>query len=242
MFPWIRAGVFVFLLVGAQGCATSKITDGTFVQAAKSYSFSVPEVGWQKDKDAWVYERELGHVIIKKHRSRYALERSNRQRTNNRDDIEIRPRPPKTYEKLIWDLDVGFQHPTQPMQILVGTIPESDLIKFLKGKFIKTDSDLPDNLLAGYMERLQFLHPPDRPAQITTKNLPSPKMAKRLEWADGKYFRALYGVALHREYLFVLLRANQKVPVREWEEGTQTLDRLIETLRFGNPLMDPVKN
>lgn len=39
-----------------------------------------------------------------------------------------------------------------PLKLLVGVISEGCLIKFLKGKLIRTDNDLPENLIADYTE------------------------------------------------------------------------------------------
>jgi len=224
-----KLGILCLFLVLAQSCATAKIVDGTFVHESKGYSFILPGADWAIDKDAWVHENEFGYLVVKKQRSRYVVRR-NRNKTEPGNDIEIRLLPPKTYEKLILDMDIGFQHKNQPMKILIGTISEGDLIKFLKGNFLKTDSDLPENLIAGYMERIQFFHPPQQPALITSRKLSHAGQANRLKWDDGRQLRVLYGIALVRKYLFVLLQADKQTPASEFQEGLQALDELVEAI------------
>ena len=224
----IELGILCLFLVLTQSCATAKIEDGTFVQESKGYSFILPGADWAIDKDAWVHEDEFGYVLVKKKKSRYILRRNRRNQTP-RNEIEIRFRPPKTYEKLILDMDIGFQHKNRPMKILIGTISVGGLIKFLKGNFLKTDSDLPENLIAGYMERIQFFHPPRQPVLITSRKLPHAGQANRLEWDDGRQLRVLYGIALTRKYLFFLLQADKKTPASDFQKGLQALDGLVET-------------
>ena len=222
---FVRAGILLFFLLATQSCATHKIAEGRFAHEAKGYAFILPTADWTIDKDAWVYEREFGYVVVKERESRYVL-RNNQK--NSLDDIEIRPRLPKTHEKLILAMDIGFQHKTRPMQLLVGTILEGNLIKFLKGGFIKTDSDLPENLIAGYLQHLQFFYSSQQPALITSRKLPHAGLTHRLEWDDGQNIRVLYGIALTREYLFVVLRADTTISKSDLKVGLQDLDRLVE--------------
>jgi hypothetical protein len=224
---WVWAGVLLLFLLGTQSCATQKIAEGRFVYETKGYAFTLPPADWEIDKDAWVYEREFGHVVVKKRESKYVLRR-NRRNPQDANDIQIRPRRSKTIKKLILDMDVGFQHKTQPMQLLIGTISEGNLIKFLKGGFIKTDSDLPENLIAGYLQRLQLFYPPRQPALITSRNLLHAGLAHRLEWHDEQGIRVLYGIALTREYLLISLQADKKTSPADLKVGLQDLDRLVE--------------
>lgn len=223
----VRAGLLLLILLGAQSCVTQKIAEGRFVHETKGYAFILPPADWAIDKDAWVYERKFGHVIVKKRRSRYVLRR-NRSNQQDGSDIQIRPRLPKIIKKLILDVDIGFQHTTRPMRLLVGTISEGDLIKYLKGGFIKTDSDLPANLITGYLQRLQFFYSAQQTALITSRKLPHAGRAYRLEWDDGQDIRVLYGIALTREYLFISLQADKKTSPADLEVGLQDLDRLVE--------------
>jgi hypothetical protein len=224
---WVWAGVLLLFLLGTQSCATQKIAEGRFVHETKGYAFTLPPADWTIDKDAWVYEREFGHVVVKKHRSRYVLRR-NRRNPQDANDIQIRPRRPKTIKKLILDMDVGFQHKTQPMQLLIGTISEGNLIKFLKGGFIKTDSDLPENLIAGYFQRWQNFYSSKRTALITSTELPQAGRADRLEWDDGQDIRVMYGIALNRNFLFFSLQADKETSAADLKVGLQDLDRLVE--------------
>lgn len=223
----VRAGILLFLLLSATSCATQRIADGRFVHESKGYAFNLPAAGWVIDKDAWVHEQEFGRVFVKKQQSRYVMRRNQRS-TEAGTAIEIRPRRPKIHEKVILDMDIGFRHETRPMQLLIGTISAGDLIRFLKGGSLKADSDLPENLIAGYLQHLQFFNSSQRQALITSRKLPQAGRAYRSEWEDGEGIRVLYGIALTRAYLFIALRADKTVSKSDLNEGLQDLDELVE--------------
>lgn len=224
----VKAGMLLFFLIGTQSCATQKIVEGRFVHETKGYAFILPPADWAIDKDSWAYEWEFGYVVVKKRRSRYVLLRKPRG-TETENELEVLRRPPKKIHKLILDMDIGFQYKTRPMRLLVGTISAGDLIKFLKGNFIKTDSDLPENLIAGYLQQLQLFYSSQQPASVTSRKLPHAGMAYRLEWDDGQDICVLYGIALARKYLFVALKADKAISKSDLKEGLQDLDWLVET-------------
>jgi hypothetical protein len=204
------------------------MAEGRFVHAGKGYAFMLPSAQWAVDADAWVYEREFGRLILKKRESRYVQRDRRGARTGN--DLEIRLRRPRTYEELILNMDIGFQHKTRPMQLLIGTISKAKLVKFLKGRFKKADMELPENLIVGYLQRLQLLYSSQNPAAITSRKLPLGGQAYRLEGEDGRNIQVVYGIALAREYLFIALRAIKTVSESDLKAGLQDLDGLVDAL------------
>jgi len=226
----VKVGLQLLFLIGLQNCVTQKISAGRFVQEAKGYTFIVPSGDWAVDKDAWIYERAFGNVTVKDSGTRYRIIlRGNRNQPAQGSNFDIRPLPRIDHERLIFNLDIGFQHRTQPIKLLIGTISEGDVIKFLKGNLIKTDSDLPKNLVAGYFQRLVHFYSSPEPASITSRKLLHAGPATRLEWNDGEDIRVLYGIALNREYLFFSLQAENKIRSEDLEVGRQALDALVES-------------
>ena len=227
-FSKVITGVLCFVLIMTAGCAVPRIQDGKFLEETKGYAFDLPGAEWEIDKDAWVYEREFGEVFIEIPGSKYVL-RDRRRRNDPDEDLDLRPRREKKEKRLILDMDIGFKHKTQAMKLLVGTISEDYLIKFLKGKFVLTDSDLPENLVAGYMERLLFLYPTRQPGSITSQSLPNTGTVDRLQWNEEGNLRVIYGIALSREYLFISLLTEEGLPVSEFNKGVQALDQWIHS-------------
>ena len=227
-----KAGILCFSLVFAPNCATQKIVGNEFIHEVKGYSFVLPGMDWEIDSEAWRNERDFGYILVRK-RPKSRIIKKNRNRSgSNTNDLEIRPLPVEEYEKLLLDMDAGFRHKTHAGKILVGTILERDLIKFLKADFVKTDSDLPENLIAGYMERLRDFYPPyvADPSVVTFRTLPQSGPMYRMQWVAGQGLRILYGVSLNREFLFISLEMNRKAPASAIEAGLKTLDQLVESI------------
>lgn len=226
-----KIGVLCLSWVLASNCASQRIVGNEFVQESKGYSFVLPGIDWAVDEDAWLYERDFGYLLVKGKPEKRILNTRDR-RGSNTGDLEIRPAPGEEYEVLLLNMDAGFRHKAHASKILVGTILEGDLIKFLKGDFIKTDSDLPDNLIAGYMEHLQGFYPPQvtDPAAITVRTLPKRGQAYRMEWVSGEGRRILYGIPLYKEFLFLTLQVNRNAPASVVEEGSKALDQMVESL------------
>lgn len=227
-----RVGVLCFLLVLAPNCATQRIFGNEFVQSSKGYSFVLPGGDWTIDQEAWRNERDFGYILVKKRPKSRFIRNPRSLRGGKREDLDIRTLPEKKVEKLLLNMDTGFRHKTHAGQILVGTILEGSLIKFLKGNFAKTDSDLPENLIAGYMERLRDFYPPPEadPAGVTVRTLTQSGQAYRMEWVEDQEFRVLVGISLYKEFLFIALHMKQKAPAADIEEGLNTLDRLVESV------------
>lgn len=227
-----KFGVLCFLLVQAPNCVTQRIVGNEFIQTSKGYSFVLPEGNWEKDDEAWRSERDFGYIFARKiPRSRFVRNRRSLSGAN-RENLNIRTRTERKVEKLLLDMDVGFRHKTHTGKILVGTIIEGSLAKFIKGNFKKTDSELPENLIAGYMKRLRGFYSPKiaDPVVIRVRPLPRAGQAYRMEWVEDREFRVLYGLPLYKEFLFISLRVNEKAKASEIEEGLKTLNQLVESI------------
>jgi hypothetical protein len=228
----IKVAALVFLLVLVSNCATQKIVGNEFVHSHKGYAFALPAVDWEIDEDAWRDERDFGYILVKS-RPKTRLVRKPRDRSNpKRNELEFRPVPKKKIEKLLLDMDVGFRHKTHAGTLRVGTIIEGRLIKFIKGNFPKTDSDLPENLIRGYMERLRDFYPPRNvdPKEVTARTLAQPGQVYRMEWIEGRDLRILYGVSLYKEFLFMSFNVDREATPSVIEEGSNALDQLVESV------------
>jgi len=227
-----KIAMLCFLLALASNCVTERIVGNQFVHDNKGYAFILPGVDWEIDAEAWRYERDFGYIIVtKKPKKRFFRSFRNRNGTQS-DDLNVRLLPEKKVEKLILNMDLGFRHKIHAGEILIGTIIEGSLIKFVKGNFAKNDIDLPRNLIAGYMERLRGFYSPQgiEPANVTVRTLDRSRRAYRVEWIEGQDLRVLYGMSLYKEYLFISLQVNKKTPAEEIEEGLKTLDQLVESV------------
>jgi hypothetical protein len=227
-----RIGILCFLLALAPNCATQRIIGNEFVHQNKGYSFALPGGDWTIDQEAWRDERDFGYIFVTKRPKSRFVRNPRSLRGAKRGDLDIRTLPEKKVEKLLLNMDVGFRNKTHAGKILVGTILEGSLIKFLKGNFIKTDSDLPENLIAGYMERLRDFYPPQNvdPVVVTVRNLAQSGQAYRMEWVEEREFRVLVGISIYKEFLFISLKMNEKAPAANIEEALKTLDRLVESV------------
>ena len=227
-----KIAMLCFLLALAPNCVTQRIVGNKFVHDYKGYAFVLPGVDWEIDEEAWRYERDFGYIIVSKKPKR-RLARSFRNRDGTQpDDLNIRLVPEKKVEKLLLNMDLGFRHKTHAGEILIGTIIEGSLIKFVKGNFAKNDIDLPKNLIAGYMERLQGFYSRQSagPAAVTVKTLAQSRRAYRVEWVEGQDLRVLYGISLYKEFLFISLQANLKSSAEEVAKGVKTLVQLVESV------------
>ena len=221
-----------FLLMLVSNCATQKIVGNEFVHRHKGYAFVLPAVDWEIDQDAWRDERDFGYILVKS-RPKSRFVRKSRDRSNpKRNELDIRPVPAKKIEKLLLDMDVGFRHKTHAGTIRVGTIIEGRLIKFIKGNFPKTDSDLPENLIRGYMERLRDFYPPRNvdPKKVTVRTLAQSGQVFRMEWIEGQDLRILYGVSLYKEFLFMSFKVDREATLSVIEAGSNALDQLVESV------------
>jgi hypothetical protein len=227
-----KVAMLCFLLILAPNCVKQRIVGNQFVHDNKGYAFLLPEVDWEIDEEAWRYERDFGYIIVSKKPKTRSVRKSRTPSGTQPDDLNIRLVPAKKIKKLLLDMDSGFRHKTRASEILVGTIIEGSLIKFIKGNFPKNDVDLPQNLIAGYMKRLQgFYSPLDaKPAAVTVRTLAQSRRAYRMEWVEGQDLRVLYGISLYKEFLFISLQVNLKSSAEEIEEGLKTLDQLVESV------------
>ncbi len=227
-----KIAMLCFLLALAPGCVAQRIVGNEFVHDNKGYAFFLPGVDWEIDEEAWRNERDFGYIIVSKKNKSRVVRKSRTPSGTQPDNLNIRLVPEKKVEKLLLDMDLGFRHKTHASEILVGTIIEGSLIKFIKGNFAKNDIDLPESLIAGYMERLQgfYFSLDATPAAVTVRTLAQSRRAYRMEWVEGQNLRVLYGISLHKEFLFFSLQMNLKLPAEEIEEGLKTLDQLVESV------------
>jgi len=228
----IKVAALGFLLMLVSNCATQKIVGNEFVHSNKGYAFVLPGVDWEIDQDAWRDERDFGYIFVKS-RPQSRFVRKSRDRNNpKRNELEFRHVPEKKIEKLLLDMDVGFRHKTHAGTIRVGTIIEGRLIKFIKGNFAKTDSDLPENLIRGYMERLRDFYPPENadPEKVTVRTLAQSGQVFRMQWIEGQDLRILYGVSLYKEFLFMSVEVDGEATLSVTEAGSNALDRLVESV------------
>ncbi len=229
----VRLGALFFLWMLISNCATQKIIGNEFVHSNKGYAFVLPGADWEVDGDAWRYERDFGYLLVREKPRPKSIRRSPSRNGPKPNDLDIRPLPGKKIEKLLLDMDTGFRHKTHAGKILVGTIVEGNLIKFIKGNFTKTDSDLPKNLIRGYMERLRWFYPPQEaePQDVTVRTLAQSGQAYRMQWIEGRDIRIMYGISLYKEILLISLKVDREAPRSAVEEGSKALDRLVESVR-----------
>jgi hypothetical protein len=230
----IKIAALGLLLMLVSNCATQKIVGNEFVHSHKGYALALPAGDWEIDEDAWRDERDFGYILVKS-RPKTRLIRKPRDSSNpKRNELDIRPVPQKRIKKLLLDMDVGFRHKTHGGTIRVGTIIEGRLIKFIKGNFnfAKTDSDLPENLIRGYMERLREFYPPKNldPEKVTARNLDQSGRAFRMEWIEGRDLRILYGISLYKEFLFMSFKVDREAKLSVIETGSNALDQLVESV------------
>lgn len=228
----IKIAILGFLLILVSNCATQKIVGNEFVHRHKGYAFALPAVDWEIDEDAWRDERDFGYIFIKSRPTSRFVRKSRDSSNPKRKELDIRPVPAKKIEKLLLDMDVGFRHKTHAGTIRVGTIIEGRLIKFIKGNFAKTDSELPENLIRGYMERLWDFYPPRNaePKKVTARTLVQSGQVFRMEWIEGQDLRILYGVSLYKEFLFMSFKVDREATLSVIEAGSNALDQLVESV------------
>ena len=227
-----KIAMLCFLLALAPNCVTQRIVGNEFVHDNKGYAFFLPGVDWEVDKEAWRFERDFGYNIVSRENKTRFVRRPRTRIGTQQDNLNIQTIPEKKVEKLLLDMDMGFRHKTHASEILIGTILEGSLIKFIKGNFAKNDIDLPKNLIAGYMERLQGFYSRQSagPAAVTVKTLAQSRRAYRVEWVEGQDLRVLYGISLYKEFLFMSLQVNLKSSAEEIAKGLKTLDQLVESV------------
>lgn len=228
----IKIAALGFLLMLVSNCATQKIVGNEFVHSNKNYAFVLPGAAWEIDQDAWRDERDFGYILVEKRPNSRLIRRSRDRSDPRRKELDIRPVHKKKIERLLLDMDVGFRHKTHAGTIRVGTIIEGRLIKFIKGKFVTTDSELPENLIRGYMEHLRDFYPPinEDTKKVTARNLAQSGQVFRMEWIEGQDLRILYGVSLYKEFLFMSFKVNREAARSVIEEGSNTLDQLVESV------------
>ena len=228
----IKTGVLGFVLAQTLNCAPNRIVGTEFVHDNKGYAFTLPGGGWEVDPDAWRDERDFGYILVKSRpKSRFAR-RPRDLNARKRQELDIRFAPERKIEKLLLHMDVGFRHKSHPGNILIGTISEGRLIKFIKGNFAKTDSELPENLIAGYMKRLRGFYPPEKTGQalVTVRALARSGQVHQMEWIEGSDKFILYGFSLYREVLFLAFKVNRGAPLPAVAEGAKVLRRLVESV------------
>jgi hypothetical protein len=226
---FVKTGAMCLLLLS---CASKRIVGTEFVHDNKGYAFTLPGQNWEVDKDAWRDERDFGFILVKSRPKSRFVRKSRNPSIRKREERDIRSVPEKKIEKLLLHMDVGFRHKTRPGKILIGTIVEGSLIKFIKGNFAKTDSELPENLLLGYMERRRDFYSPrnTRQALVTVSTFARSGQVHRMEWIEGRDKFILYGVSLHKEFLFLAFKVNRETPLPVIEEGAKALRQLVESV------------
>ncbi|VAX28736.1 hypothetical protein MNBD_NITROSPINAE05-685 [hydrothermal vent metagenome] len=228
----IKTGVLGFVLAQTLSCVPNRIVGTEFVHDNKGYAFTLPGGGWEVDPDAWRDERDFGYILVKSRLKSRFVRKPRNSNTQNREQLDIRFVPEKKTEKLLLHMDVGFRHKTRPGNILIGTISEGRLIKFVKGNFATTHSELPENLIRGYMERLWDFYPPEKTgrALVTVRTLARSGQVHRMEWIEGPDKFILYGFSLYKEFLFLAFKVDREAPLPAIEEGAKVLKRLVESV------------
>jgi hypothetical protein len=228
----IKTGVLGFVLAQTLNCISNRIVGTEFVHDNKGYAFTLPGGGWEVDPDAWRDERDFGYILVKSRPKSRFVRKSRNLSIRKREERDIRFVPEKEIEKLLLYMDVGFRHKTHPGNILIGTISEGRLIKFVQGNFAKTHSELPEDLIRGYMKRLWDFYPPEKrgEALVTVKTLARSGQVHRMEWIEGSDKFILYGLSLYKEFLFLAFKVDRGMPLPAIEEGTKVLKQLVESV------------